>query len=173
MAPALRQHLRLVLVGDGPLRAEAQAILEQSRVSALAWMPGERVDIPNVLRGLDAFALPSLAEGISNTILEAMASALPVLAFRVGGNAELVADGQTGALVPSGDVEALARELVALATDPSRAAAMGNAGRRRVEQHFSLAAMVKAYQSVYDDALAGARSGAKNQSRARPVSKGR
>ena len=173
MAPALRQRLRLVLVGDGPLRAEAQAILEQGGVSALAWMPGERADIPDVLRGLDAFALPSLAEGISNTILEAMASALPVLAFRVGGNAELVDDGRTGTLVPAGNVEALARELVALASDPTRARGMGSAGRRRAEQHFSLPAMVKAYQRVYDNALAGSRSRAKNPAGASPASKGR
>jgi sugar transferase (PEP-CTERM/EpsH1 system associated) len=171
MAPALRQRLRLVLVGDGPLRAEAQAILAHGGVSTLAWMPGERADVPDILRALDAFVLPSLAEGISNTILEAMASALPVLACRVGGNAELVVDGQTGTLVPAGDVEALARELVALASDPSRAAAMGSAGRLRVEQHFSLPAMVAAYQGVYDHALARARSQPNNRLATDPISK--
>jgi glycosyltransferase involved in cell wall biosynthesis len=154
IAPELRHRLRLVLVGDGPLRFEAQAILAQGQVSALAWMPGERLDVPDVMRGLDAFVLPSLAEGISNTILEAMASALPIVAARVGGNEELIADGQTGALIPAGDVDAMARALVALATDPKKAAALGAAGRRRVEEHFSLAAMVAAYRGVYDGALA-------------------
>ena len=87
---SLRERLRLVMVGDGPLRAEAQAVLDAAGVGDLAWLPGERADVPDVMRGLDCFVLPSLAEGISNTILEAMASGLPVLATAVGGNAELV-----------------------------------------------------------------------------------
>ena len=78
----------------------------------LAWLPGERADVPDVMRGLDCFVLPSLAEGISNTILEAMASGLPVLATDVGGNAELVVDGRTGEIVAPGDVEALANGLI-------------------------------------------------------------
>ena len=117
------------MVGDGPLRAEAQAVLDAAGVGHLAWLPGERADVPDVMRGLDCFVLPSLAEGISNTILEAMASGLPVLATDVGGNAELVVAGQTGRLVPAGDVEALAAGLVGMAADPAGAAAMGRAGR--------------------------------------------
>ena len=74
LQPQLRARLRLVMVGDGPLRAEAQAVLDHAGVAALAWLPGERADVPDVMRGLDCFVLPSLAEGISNTILEAMAS---------------------------------------------------------------------------------------------------
>jgi sugar transferase (PEP-CTERM/EpsH1 system associated) len=76
-APELRDRLRLVMVGGGPLRAECQTILEAGGVADLAWLPGERADVPEVMRGLDAFVLPSLGEGISNTILEAMATALP------------------------------------------------------------------------------------------------
>jgi sugar transferase (PEP-CTERM/EpsH1 system associated) len=154
LQPALRDRLRLVMVGDGPLRAEAQAVLAQSGVEELAWLPGERADVPDVMRGLDCFALPSLAEGISNTILEAMASGLPVVATDVGGNAELVVDGQTGELVPSGDVQAMAASIAGLASDPARAAAMGAAGRLRVERHFSLPAMVDAYRQLYDRLLA-------------------
>jgi sugar transferase (PEP-CTERM/EpsH1 system associated) len=156
LAPALRERLRLVLVGDGPLRAQAQGILAQAGVSDLAWLPGERSDVPDVMRALDLFVLPSLAEGISNTILEAMASGLPVLATRVGGNAELVAEGLTGSLVAAGDIEALARGLVEMATHAPQAAAMGSAGRRRVEEQFSLPAMVAAYRNVYDRLLAAA-----------------
>jgi sugar transferase (PEP-CTERM/EpsH1 system associated) len=154
LQPALRDRLRLVMVGDGPLRAEAQAVLAQSGVEELAWLPGERADVPDVMRGLDCFVLPSLAEGISNTILEAMASGLPVVATDVGGNAELVVDGQTGELVPSGDVQAMAASIAGLASDPARAAAMGAAGRLRVERHFSLPAMVDAYRQLYDRLLA-------------------
>ena len=154
LQPQLRDRLRLVMVGDGPLRAEAQAVLDAAGVGPLAWLPGERADVPDVMRGLDCFALPSLAEGISNTILEAMASSLPVLATDVGGNAELVVAGHTGRLVPAGDVEALAAGLVGIAADPGGAAAMGRAGRERVERHFSLPAMVAAYQALYDRLLA-------------------
>jgi sugar transferase (PEP-CTERM/EpsH1 system associated) len=154
LQPALRERLRLVMVGDGPLRAECQALLRAAGVGALAWLPGERDDVPDVMRGLDCFVLPSLAEGISNTILEAMACGLPVLATAVGGNVELVDDGVTGALVAGADVDALADGLVSMASDPARAAAMGLAGRVRVEQHFSLRSMVVAYQGLYDKLLA-------------------
>jgi glycosyltransferase involved in cell wall biosynthesis len=129
-------------------------VLDAAGVGSLAWMPGARADVPDVMRGLDCFALPSLAEGISNTILEAMACSLPVLATDVGGNAELVVAGQTGRLVPAGDVEALAAGLVDMAGDPARAAAMGRSGRERVERHFGLPAMVAAYQALYDRLLA-------------------
>ncbi|MDE1948872.1 MAG: TIGR03088 family PEP-CTERM/XrtA system glycosyltransferase [Burkholderiales bacterium] len=153
--PALRQRLRLVMVGEGPLRAQAQALLDAAGLGALAWLPGEREDVPNVMRGLDCFVLPSLAEGISNTILEAMASGLPVLATDVGGNAELIEIGRTGTVVESGKPEALAAALVQHARDPAQAAAMGRRGRERVEQTFGLPAMVRAYQGLYDSMRAG------------------
>jgi len=151
--PALRDTLRLVMVGDGSLRAECLAILQQGGVEQLAWLPGARDDVPDVMRGLDCFVLPSLAEGISNTILEAMACGLPVLATRVGASAELLVQGQTGVLVPAGDVPALADGLLQLAGDRPAAQAMGRAGRQRAEQRFSLPAMVAAYQSVYERVL--------------------
>ena len=157
MQPALRERLRLVMVGDGPLRADAQAVLDAAGVRDLAWLPGERADVPDVMRGLDCFVLPSLAEGISNTILEAMACALPVLATAVGGNAELVVTagkGQTGRLVPAGDVAALAAGLIAMSADAAAAVEMGRAGRERVERQFSLRSMVASYQSLYDRLLA-------------------
>jgi sugar transferase (PEP-CTERM/EpsH1 system associated) len=154
LRPALRDRLRLVMVGEGPLRAEAQGLLDAAGAGALAWMPGERADVPDVMRGLDGFVLPSLAEGISNTILEAMACGLPVLATDVGGNRELVLGGETGAVVPADDVEALALGLVQMATEPAAAASMGRAGRSRVVAHFSLPAMVGAYQGLYARMLA-------------------
>lgn len=153
--PALRDRLRLVLVGEGPLRAEARSLLAAAGMSELAWLPGERADVPDLMRGLDAFVLPSLAEGISNTILEAMASGLPVLATDVGGNSELVVAGETGELVPAMNDRALADALARWADDPQRAAAMGRAGRQRVERRFALAAMVGAYESLYDGLVSG------------------
>ena len=153
LAPQLRPRLRLVMVGEGPLRAQAQAVLEAAGLADLAWLPGERHDVADIMRGLHAFALPSLAEGISNTILEAMASALPVLATAVGGNADLVLHGLTGQIVPAADPAAMAREIAKLASSPQQARAMGEAGRRRVEVTFSMQAMVSTYQKVYDQQL--------------------
>jgi sugar transferase (PEP-CTERM/EpsH1 system associated) len=152
-APALRERLRLVMVGDGPLREQVQAVLVESGVSDLAWLPGERSDVPDVMRGLNCFVLPSLAEGISNTILEAMSSGLPVIATEVGGNAELVAHNRSGEIVAPANVEAMAAALVRLASDPDRAATMGRQGRAEVERRFSLPAMVAAYQGLYDTLL--------------------
>lgn len=151
--PSLKARLRLVMVGEGPLRADALQLLEQAGVADLAWLPGERHDVPEVLRGLDCFVLPSLAEGISNTILEAMACGLPVIATRVGGNPELVAEGQTGALAAAGDADAMARALISYATRPEQARTAGQAGRAEVERRFSMGAMVGAYRGLYDALL--------------------
>ena len=150
LEPALRDRLRLVMVGDGPLRKEASAVLSEAGVHDLAWLPGERTDVPDVMRSLDCFVLPSLAEGISNTILEAMACGLPVLATNVGGNSELVVPGVTGEIVPADDVQTLAQAIVFLAGDTERCRKFGAAGRRRVESQFSLESMVSAYQGLYD-----------------------
>jgi sugar transferase (PEP-CTERM/EpsH1 system associated) len=152
-APALRAKLRLVMVGDGPLRAQAAAVLHQAGVADLAWLPGERRDVPEVMRGLDCFVLPSLAEGISNTILEAMSAGVAVIATAVGGNSDLIDSDRTGLLVQAGEVGALSSAMQALATDPERARAMGLAARQRVEREFSLTAMVGAYQAMYERLL--------------------
>lgn len=156
LQPRMRQTARLAMVGEGPLRAPCQALLDAAGLSELAWLPGERADVPEVMRGLNCFVLPSLGEGISNTILEAMATGLPVVATQVGGNAELVDNGRTGIIVASADVEALAQALVQMHDDTNLAAAMGRAGRAEVERRFSLQAMVAAYQAVYDRQLARA-----------------
>ena len=150
LQPALRERLRLVLVGDGPLRAECEALLDAAQLRPLAWLAGERGDVPAVMRGLDVFALPSLAEGISNTVLEAMASGLPVIATDVGGNADLVTNGESGNIVPPGDVDALAAALLQRAADAARRREAGRRGRAAVEQRFSLPAMVDAYRRVYE-----------------------
>ena len=113
-----KASMRLVMIGGGPLRSEVERVLEEAGMRALAWLPGERSDVAEILRGLDCFVLPSLAEGVSNTILEAMASGLPVIATRVGGNPELVEDGVTGRLVPAGNDVAMAEAILACAADP-------------------------------------------------------
>ena len=156
LAPEARQRLRLVIVGDGPLRAEVEQVLVDAGVGDLAWFAGDRKDVPEVMRGLDAFALPSIAEGISNTILEAMATALPVVATEVGGNTELLADGVTGRLVPARDADTMARVLVEDFREPGVARERGRRARLEVERRFTLDGMVTAYADLYDRLLAQA-----------------
>jgi sugar transferase (PEP-CTERM/EpsH1 system associated) len=156
--PALRERMRLVIVGEGPLRAQCLLMLGQAGAAELAWLPGERDDVADVMRGLNCFVLPSLAEGISNTILEAMASGLPIIATAVGGNADLVTHGKTGEVVAPGDVEAMAGAVARFAGAPQQAAAMGRAGRAKVKAQFSLQAMVQSYRRAYDRHLATMRN---------------
>jgi glycosyltransferase involved in cell wall biosynthesis len=137
------------MVGAGPLKTEVERILAEAGASDLAWLPGERADVPGVLRGLDLFVLPSLAEGVSNTILEAMATGLPVVATRVGGNGELVEAGLTGELVPHAHPDALAEAILGYFRDPRLARRHGKAGHNRVERRFSLDRMVADYDSLY------------------------
>ncbi len=106
------------------------------------------------MRGMDVFVLGSLREGISNTILEAMASGLPVIATATGGNAELVATGETGALVPPGDSAALASAITAYAADSALRTRHGQNARARAVAEFSIAAMLASYQALYDHTLA-------------------
>ena len=147
---AAGERLRLVIAGDGPLRGPVEAVLRDAGLAHRAWLPGERTDVPALLRTLDTFVLPSIGEGISNTILEAMATALPVVATRVGGNPELVVDGLTGTLVPPGDAGAMAQAITAYAGAAARSRAHGRAGRERVMQRFSLDRMVQDYHALYE-----------------------
>jgi sugar transferase (PEP-CTERM/EpsH1 system associated) len=151
--PEARKRLRLILVGDGPLRGQVEALLNGADAMSIAWLAGTRSDIPGLLRGMDIFVVPSLAEGISNTILEAMASALPVVATRVGGTPELLTEGVTGMMVPTADPVAMAGRLRTYIESPELRASHGRAGRERVEKSFSLEVMVKRYLSVYDSLL--------------------
>jgi len=149
-------RLRLVLVGDGPMRPEVERLVQQAGLGERVWLAGERADIAEVMRGLDCFVLPSLGEGISNTILEAMATRLPVIATRVGGNAELIESGLTGLLVPQADSDALADALGRYSTDRAIARRHAKAARRLAQSRFSLARMVTDYCSLYETALAAA-----------------
>ena len=146
-------RLRLVIAGDGPQRAEVEAEVAASGIGDITWLAGARSDVPEVMRALDIFALPSQAEGISNTILEAMASGLPVAATDVGGNAELVAAGETGALVPAQDPHAMAQALLRYTADAALRQSHGTAGRQRVERSFSIDNMVERYTRLYQSLL--------------------
>ena len=151
--PEFARQARLVLVGDGPDRQALCSRIEALGLADRTLLAGARDDVPEWLQALDLLCLPSLAEGISNAILEAMASGLPVLATDVGGNAELVEDGVSGRLVPSEDVAALAEGIEAYFTDRATLAAHGAAARRLAVTKFSLDTMVNAYHRVYVEQL--------------------
>lgn len=151
--PEAARRLRVRLVGDGPLRATLEREIATRNLGNVVELAGERSDVADVMRGFDVFVLPSLGEGISNTILEAMACGLPVVATAVGGNTELVAHGETGTLVPPNDADALAAALAAYLEDPALRRRHGNAARDVVERRFALERMVERYRALYRDAL--------------------
>lgn len=156
--PPKRETLRCILVGDGPERAALQSLVNELALDDCVWMAGDREDIPELLACMDVFVLPSLGEGISNTVLEAMATGLPVVATRVGGNPELVTEGDTGLLVPVGDAASLVRALHRLIDDPALCISMGNAGWQRVQRDFDWPRTVAGYLQVYDVLLGRASS---------------
>lgn len=149
-AGAIPGRLRLAIVGGGPeegaLRERAQAL----GIAPHVWFAGPRGDAPALLRGFDIFVLPSLNEGISNTILEAMASARATVASRVGGNGELIEDDVTGSLYDSGDPHALDAAIRRYLDDAELRARHGAAARERCLAHFSMGAMVQGYLDLYD-----------------------
>jgi len=151
--PELAARLRVVLLGDGPLRQTCTELLADAGLSEQAWLPGSRDDVPMIMRAFDVFVLPSQAEGISNTILEAMACGLPVIATDVGGNGELVDNGRTGTLVPRADPGTLANKMAIYADDPQLRRRQGENGSDRIANRFSMAQMLSAYSGVYDQLM--------------------
>lgn len=135
---------RLLVIGDGSDRGR----LESLAGNGVLFL-GNRTDIPEILQALNVFVLPSLNEGISNTILEAMATGLPVIATDVGGNGELVEDGNTGVLVPVGASEAIASALLNYLKSDALCHAHGKNGRIKTRQSFSIENMVHSYEAVY------------------------
>ena len=139
-------NFRLRIAGDGPCRAELAQLAQELKLGSAVEFLGEVRDVPALLAEASLFVLPSKSEGISLTLLEAMARGLPVVTTRVGGNPEVVDPGRTGLLVPSRDPAALAAAILQVRGN----AEMGRAGRTRVETHFDAAEMVKKYETLYD-----------------------
>ena len=167
--PMVAARLRLVVAGDGPDRAMLEARVAASGLAEHIWMTGRRDDVPALMADLDLFVLPSLAEGISNTILEAMASGLPVVATRVGGNAELVDEKDGGVLVPGDDVAAMADAIRRHALQRTWSKEAGRAARRRAVAHFSIDTMVGRYAELYDTQLAARRPEVRTRSKSASV----
>jgi sugar transferase (PEP-CTERM/EpsH1 system associated) len=152
-SPELSRRLRVIIVGDGPLREELESLAGELDLGAVTWFTGDRDDVAALLNTLDVFVLPSMAEGISNTLLEAMACGLPVVVTAVGGNLELVEEGFNGSLVPVGEPRAMARALARLLGNDTERARLGDNARQRACQSFDWNNTVADYLDVYDELL--------------------
>jgi sugar transferase (PEP-CTERM/EpsH1 system associated) len=147
--PESRNSVRLAMIGDGSLFDTVVEKLEENGLSDRAWLPGHRNDIPQMLRIFDIFVLPSKAEGISNTILESMSTGLPVVATRVGGNAELVEQGENSRIVSASDSDALSEAIWNYVHSSELRHKHGRKSRLRAETTFSIDKMVSDYSQVY------------------------
>jgi len=141
--------VEFLLIGDGPLRHQYEEMARSLGVDKKVHFLGSRSDVPIILPVLSASVLSSTSEGLSNVILESMAAGRPVVATRVGGNPELVIDGTTGYLAPPADHQTMAEAIISLLKDQDKATAMGAAGRKLVEEKFTVESMVKSYEHLY------------------------
>ncbi|MCM2255756.1 MAG: glycosyltransferase, partial [Vicinamibacteria bacterium] len=150
------EDARFLVVGDSiseAYRADLEARARDLGLGERVVFAGFRSDVPELLREVSVSVLPSLAEGLSNVVLEAMAAGVPVVATSVGGTPEMLDDGVQGLLVPPRDAPALARAIGALLSDPTRRQAMGQAGRARAMARFSLEAAVRETELLYERLL--------------------
>ena len=148
-------NLHVLIVGAGPELERLRAFVSASAglIERVTFI-GASNRVPEMLNAMDLFVLPSICEGMSNTILEAMACGLPVIATRVGGNPELGEEGRTAYFFSPGDCQSLARIISNLAADTGKRRILGNAGRQHTIEQFSLVAMVRQYHDLYLELMA-------------------
>ncbi len=142
-------ELRLMIVGGGPLHSVLASEAERLGVSAQIWFAGDRSDVSDLLQWMHVFVLPSIAEGVSNTLLEAMATGLPVVSTGVGGATEIIESGLNGYLVDVGDYQSIAILIERLVSKPSLAEAIGREARATVEMKFGWSTAIEKYVEVY------------------------
>jgi glycosyltransferase involved in cell wall biosynthesis len=145
----VRPEVRALVVGDGEQRGEMEALARHLQISDAIQFLGHRSDVPELLCAMDMVVLTSRYEGLPYCLLEAMACALPVVATRAPGTVDVVEDGVTGLLAPVDAPDSIAAAILSLLAAPERARALGEAGRRRVEERFSLSAMLAAHEALY------------------------
>lgn len=143
------KNIRFVVFGEGFLREELEKKTRDADLEGKFFLPGFRKDFVSLLREADIFVLPSFTEGLSNVILEAYASKKPVIATRVGGNPEVVMNGETGYLVEPDNAEKMAECIMTLAQDPDLRATMGAKGYEYVKEHFSFDIQTRKYEELY------------------------
>jgi glycosyltransferase involved in cell wall biosynthesis len=147
----VQPDVRTVIAGDGPLRAQLEETAHLYHLDGRVRFLGHRDDLPCLLAASDIVVLPSEYEGLPNIVLEAMQFRKPVVATSAPGTSEVVVDGQTGFLVPVGNVTLLARAIRDVVRDPALARRLGEGGRARVEAHFRADVMVARFASLYED----------------------
>jgi glycosyltransferase involved in cell wall biosynthesis len=150
IAAKVLPDIELLMVGDGPLRSDVESLSRDLGIADRVRFLGIRKDIPDLMRRAAIFALTSLSEAASLTLLEAMASGLPAVVTEVGGNCELVRHEQEGLLVPRGDASACAAAFLRLFGDAALARRLGDAGRQRAEERYRLEGTVNRYLSLYE-----------------------
>jgi glycosyltransferase involved in cell wall biosynthesis len=148
-ALALLDGVRLVLVGDGPARADLVSLAQDLGISERLEITGWKANAREYLGGFDVFALPSRFEGLPLSVVEAMLAGLPIVATNVGSLSEAVLNNETGLLIPPDDPAALAEALRSLLEDPERRRQMGERGLRSANERFTITAMVRSYESLY------------------------
>ena len=149
----------VVLVGEGPERNRLEATAAAYGVSDRVRFLGHRNDVHELLAAMDVFVLPSISEGMSNTLLEAMASRLPVVASNVGGNPEIIRDGLDGFLFESNDEGALTAKLRELINSETQRMRLARCARIRIEDKFSIDVMIARYEKLYQSCANAARCG--------------
>jgi glycosyltransferase involved in cell wall biosynthesis len=152
---ARRSPANLILVGPGDDRRDLEAMAGTLGIADRVQFTGGVPDPSDYLRAADLFVLPSVAEGMSNSLLEAMATALPCLASRIAGNTDLIDDGRNGRLVERPDAASWSAAILELLEDPETARRLGGAARRRIDEEFALAVIVDRYVDLYRRMIAG------------------
>ena len=147
------EDVTFVVVGDGVLREDLARDVIRSGLAARFVFTGQRSDVPRLMHTFDVFVMPSLFEGLCMAVLEAFAAGIPVVATPVGGIPSTVVDGETGTLVPSRDSDSLAKGIIWMLEHPEEARAMGASGKRRVQDRFSMGAMLAGTEAVYERLL--------------------
>jgi sugar transferase (PEP-CTERM/EpsH1 system associated) len=146
-------NFRLLVVGDGPLKQNLVDLAESLGISEIVVFAGFQQNIPDLMRAMDIFVLSSISEGISLTLIEAMACELPVVATAVGGNPEVVVEGLSGFLVPAKNHAAMAEQILQLLNNPELRQKFGKFGRQYAIDHFSISRAGKQYSLVYQTVL--------------------
>ena len=149
MVKAMRPDVRFLVVGDGSIKRELEGHARRLGLADRLVFTGFRTDVPRLLAEVDLSVLPSLSEGLSNTLLESMAAGVPVIATAVGGNPEVVEDGVSGILVPPCDSAALASAMAAVLDDSDLRARLSQAGRRRISALFSMEESIRQVERLY------------------------
>ena len=146
-------NLFCVIIGDGELRGELEALAERLELQNHVRFCGLRRDVPAALQCLDLFVLPSLFEGLSLALLEAMAAGRPVVATRVAGSSEVITDGVNGRLVPPADAAALAQAMAEVLDDREKALALARKGQDTVRRRYTIGPVAEAYEGIYEELL--------------------